>query len=384
MQEADPTSYRNTNVAPHPSVSPAISEGCCGALDIADVGRPDAPVERAVPEGPTAHLSVARLLLAGLEGVGGDGAALTYRAGGQVHMSGGDFTRVPTECLSRLWRLGLNTTDDPCLGVKTAGHWRFGRLQLMDYLVGNAATLAEAIGLMAQYSALLNTAPNEVRLTGGAGTPGTVTYQIRSGDPAVDAVASQYALAAVLLRASYVTGREIRPLHVGLTSAAPPRHRELADRFSARRIDFGAETTTMTLTPADLALSLPDADAQLGEVLRQHAAVMIAAQVSSPVQAVPWPWTDRLRQVIAAHLADGGLSLPAVARTLALSPRSLQRRLADEDTTWRDVVDRVRRDRASTLLAQGLSRKQVAARLGFGDARALRGALHRWRTDPGL
>jgi hypothetical protein len=220
MHESGPTSYRNTNTAPRPGIPPAVSGKYGAAPDTAGV-----PVERALPEGPTAHVSAARLLLAGLEGAGGDGAALAHRADVTVHMSGGDFARVPTEWLSRMWRLGLHTTGDPALGVKAAGHWRFGRLQLMDYLVGNAATLAEAIGLMEQYSALLNTAPNEIRLTGGAGGPGTVTYQIRSGDPAVDAVASQYALAAVLFRARYVTGREIRPLHVGLTSAAPPRHR---------------------------------------------------------------------------------------------------------------------------------------------------------------
>jgi len=340
------------------------------------------PHERALPQRPTAHVSALRLLLAGLEGTGGDGVALARRAGLPGRMPAGDSARVPTEFLSRLWRLGLGSTDDPCLGVKAAGHWRFGRLQLMDYLVGNALTLAEAIRLMEQYSALVNTAPNEIRLTGGAGRPGTVTYQIRSGDPEVDAVASQYALAAVLFRARYVAGREIRPLHIGLTSGAPVRHRELADLFGARRIDFDTETTTMTLAPADLSLPLPDADARLGAVLRQHAAGLIAAQASSPVRAVPSPWADRLGRVIAAQLAGGGLSLPAVARALALSPRSLQRRLAEEGTTWRGLVDGVRHDRAAALLAQGLSRKEVAARLGFGDTRALRGALRRWRTDP--
>jgi AraC-like DNA-binding protein len=371
------------------------------------------------PQGPTAHVSVLRLLAAGLEGLAGagpggarpvgagpgkpaglarpeelnrpeeldrpgDGAAPDRPADAAGRLPADDTVRVPTASLSRLWSLGLVATDDPCLGVKAAGRWRLGRLQLMDYLVANAPTLAEALRVMERYAALLNTAPNEIRLTGGAGSPGTVTYQIRSGDPEVDAVASQYALAAALFRARYVAGREIRPLHVGLTSAAPPRHRELADRFGARRIDFGAETTTMTLASADLSLPLPDADPRLGAVLRQHAAEVIAAQASAPAGAVPSPFTDRLRRVIAAHLADGGLSLPEVAGALALSPRSLQRRLAGEGTTWSDLVDEVRRERAAALLARGLSRTAVAARLGFADARALRGALHRWRAGPGL
>ncbi|MGW4571974.1 AraC family transcriptional regulator [Streptomyces tendae] len=325
--------------------------------------------------GPTAHVSALRLLAAGLEGAGGDGVALVRRAGfaGQATT---DDARVPTDRLSRLWRRGLGATDDPCLGVKAAGHWRFGRLRLMDYLVANAPTLADVFTVMEEYSALVNTAPNEIHLTGGTGSTGTVTYQIRSGDPDVDAMASQYALATVLFRARYVAGREIRPLHVGLTSDAPAHHRELAVRFGAQRLDFGADATTMTLASADLSLPLPDADARLGEILRQHAADVIATQ------ARPSLWTGRLRQVVTDQLAGGGLSLRTVARALALSPRSLQRRLAEEGTTWRDLVDTVRHDRATVLLARGMSRKEVAARLGFADTRALRAALRRWRTDP--
>jgi ParB-like chromosome segregation protein Spo0J len=46
--------------------------------------------------------------------------------------------------------------------------------------------------------------------------------------------------------------------------------------------------------------------------------------------------------------------------------------------TWRDLVDDVRRERAEALLARGLTRTEIARRLGFGDARALRAALRRW------
>ena len=175
----------------------------------------------------------------------------------------------------------------------------------------------------------------------------------------------------------HAVGREIRPLHLGLVSAAPRRYRELAGRFGAHRIDFGAESATMTLAPADLPLPLLDADAPLAAVLQEYAAAMIATQADTAA------WADQLRQVITAQLAGDGLSLPAAARQLAVSPRSLQRRLADEGTSWRELADEVRRDRAAVLLAHGRSRTAVAARLGFSDARALRGARRRWDAGPG-
>jgi AraC-like DNA-binding protein len=130
----------------------------------------------------------------------------------------------------------------------------------------------------------------------------------------------------------------------------------------------------MTLAPADLSRPLIDADAQLGAVLRERAARVIA-QAATPA------WAGRVRQVITAHLADEGLSLSAAGRQLALSPRSLQRRLEAEGTTWSETVDEVRRDRAAVLLAQGFSKTAVTARLGFSDASALRSALRRWGAD---
>ena len=42
--------------------------------------------------------------------------------------------------------------------------------------------------------------------------------------------------------------------------------------------------------------------------------------------------------------------------------------LYKEDTNWLELVDAVRRDRATVLLARGLSRTAVAARLGFSYA----------------
>lgn len=326
------------------------------------------------PAAPTAHVSVVRLVLTGLSGEDSDRWTLARLAGFPERVTAGNSARVPREDLTRLWRLGMARTGDPLLGVRAASQWRLGRLHLADYLFETSATLAEAFTTVPRYTALLNTADNEIRLTDGEDDTGTVTYQIRSGDPEVDALVSQFSLGVVLSRARHAAGRDVRPLSLALACAAPSRHRELAAWFGARRIEFGAERSAMTLASADLSLPLPGADAPLAAVLREHAAEVIAAETTAP------PAAGRLRQVVAEQLASGGPSLSAAARRLALSPRSLQRRLAEEGTTWRDLVDEVRRDRAAVLLAGGLSRTAAAARLGFSDARALRAAQRRWRS----
>src|SRR5947209_2025416 len=61
-------------------------------------------------------------------------------------------------------------------------------------------------------------------------------------------------------------------------------------------------------------------------------------ETQQQVDAVAQPaagWTERVREILFAQLERQGLSLQDVARMLAVSPRTLQRRLADEGTSWR-------------------------------------------------
>jgi AraC-like DNA-binding protein len=90
-------------------------------------------------------------------------------------------------------------------------------------------------------------------------------------------------------------------------------------------------------------------------------------------------WTDAVRGIVVEHLDQPELSLRVVARALAVSPRTLQRRLAEEGTSWRVILDTARRERASALLREGLTTELTAAQVGFAGSRALRRALARWR-----
>lgn len=62
-------------------------------------------------------------------------------------------------------------------------------------------------------------------------------------------------------------------------------------------------------------------------------------------------------------------SLPELADRLHLSPRTLDRHLKKEDTSFRELTKRARRERACGLLRDGrLSVTQVAYELGYSDA----------------
>lgn len=90
-------------------------------------------------------------------------------------------------------------------------------------------------------------------------------------------------------------------------------------------------------------------------------------------------WLADLRAALPGRLADRTASLSEVSTALTISPRTLQRRLAEAGTSWRDEVDAARRDLVMQLAGAGEVRKAIARKVGYSDTRVLRRALRRWK-----
>jgi AraC-like DNA-binding protein len=89
-------------------------------------------------------------------------------------------------------------------------------------------------------------------------------------------------------------------------------------------------------------------------------------------------WRKLARAIEAAGFCQP-VSLHQIARQLAMSPRTLQRRLRDEGITHRQVIALVRRNLALELLSKGAVKlDDVADRLGFCNAGAFHRAFKRW------
>lgn len=86
---------------------------------------------------------------------------------------------------------------------------------------------------------------------------------------------------------------------------------------------------------------------------------------------------EHARVMIAQRVADGA-PMPEVAAALGLSERSLRRRLAEADTSYRALLDEVRHALAEELLAAGLLVGDVALRLGYAEATSFILAHRRW------
>ena len=111
------------------------------------------------------------------------------------------------------------------------------------------------------------------------------------------------------------------------------------------------------------------------EMLREVALDYMRSHFSAPELQV----SARVRHLLARSLGSAPVDLAAIARQLRTHPRTLQRRLADEQTTFEDLLDDVRRAAAHRLITQtDLPLSQVTAMVSLAEQSALSRAARRW------
>lgn len=87
----------------------------------------------------------------------------------------------------------------------------------------------------------------------------------------------------------------------------------------------------------------------------------------------------QVRDHLARHVAQLP-GMPEVAAALALHPRTLRRRLADEGVDFASLAEEVRRAVAEELLlTTNLSLEEIASRLGYSEPSAFTRAFKRWQ-----
>lgn len=135
-------------------------------------------------------------------------------------------------------------------------------------------------------------------------------------------------------------------------------------------VSFSANRNAIILKRTDLNVPLTSYDKSLYAVfdalLRQKQAMMNEQATLR----------QQIRHLLLKEFRGQIPSVEIIASRLNVTPRTLQRKLSDEHTTFREISFQLRRELAGQLLASGTARKQqVADILGYADTDTLRRAL---------
>ncbi|WP_433564687.1 AraC family transcriptional regulator ligand-binding domain-containing protein [Nocardia sp. CA-151230] len=279
---------------------------------------------------------------------------------------------VSSRAYLRLWERAEFRQDAPEVGLRIASTYRIGRFGIFDYLFSTAATVAEGLAAVRRSGALMATTNHHYSSAWDTSdSEHTMVLEMIDGDGRGADLTIQAAYASTLARIRHASGASITPTRITLRQKPPRAMGAFVDAFGTAAIDFDAPFDSVTLRAGDLALPLRTADPVLAEIVRGHAESLSAPMLDKP------SWPEQVQRALREMLGGDDVSLNAVARCLTVSPRTLQRHLAESGTTWRRELDHARQTVARQA-AETTTKSSLARRLGYSDVRALRRAARRW------
>jgi AraC-like DNA-binding protein len=261
---------------------------------------------------------------------------------------------------------------DPFLGVHIAQRIRRGAYGLLEFSCRSAPTLGEALRRIVRYISLTN---ELVEVTLAEGREAVVEQQIRGQPLCVGRHGNEFFIAMLLTQARQLSGSRIVPLRVWFAHPAPRDLSALVELCGTERIAFDREKNGMALPRTLMATPLSTHDPALLELLDKQ------AEEALSLRASPSRFLGQVRQQVRDRLRDGIPSLEEAAGGLHMSPRTLQRRLADEGTSWQKLIDDVRQELARRWVGQR-PLGEIAFLLGYSELSAFLRAFKRWTGAP--
>lgn len=308
--------------------------------------------------------------------LGGDPDRLLERFGMSADLIADDDALVPITAHDLMLDTAAAELDCPDLGLRLAERQDLGILGPLALAIQASSTVAEALQCASRFMFVHSPALSIGIEPDPRGRRGVVALTYRK-----DLLESSYSAQGIELGVGlfHRMAQVLVGGRAGLRSVEFPHQplspvRRYTDYFGSD-VKFGRPVAALRVERRVLDQHFAHAN----EAIRAVAVRFLADNFPDPDSQV----AARVRRVLAESLA-GTPMIAHVARLLAVHPRTLQRQLAAEGTTFGELLDEVRRDAAHRLITTtDLSLGQVAALLGFTEQSTLSHSVRRWyATSP--
>ena len=267
----------------------------------------------------------------------------------------------------------------------------------MGFTALSAPTLGEALAVLAEYHATrIATFDAELPppLSSDEGQPGNrqaeaplrryrIVLHELTGDELYGRQVLEMAIMVLLSLVETIVGHPL--MHNVQVGFAYPESKSSADiaRLLGVECSFHAQTNEITMPSSWLQIASPLHDAETYRANLLKCREQLAALLS--IRRDPAQWVrQRLAQTFDAALVSPAqpVQLPGLAECAAalnMSPRTLLRRLALQDKTYKSLLEQIRKDYAANLLrTTHLTVAEIAAVLCYADTANFIRAFRRW------
>lgn len=281
--------------------------------------------------------------------------------------------KVSTRDFFGLWRALGEITRDPLLGVRIATGASPDQLDIASVGALHSATLGDAIATFGRYKRLV--CPEDIVVSRQPDGARVSFHWLRSED-APPSLLIDACVATLLVFAKYGAGVDLKPIRLELSR--PEQHREALESHFQCPITFDAWSDGLVLPNQALDLRFQTANRDLLDMLMPGLETELALR-TEPSQQDDLP--IRVRKILRTQMQGQRPTVDSVARALAMSSRSLQRRLSESGTTYQQLLDDVRKDTAENLLAHtDLESGEIAFLLGFEEVNSFIRAFGSWKS----
>jgi AraC-like DNA-binding protein len=327
------------------------------------------------PSDGTVSVLVLRAQLAGAAASGISVQTLAEQAGIAESALGGKEladpdTRVPARLVLKLWELVPQLTHNESFGLWLAELVQKAPLTPSAWFILSSPSLDAGLERACQFQRLLHDhAVSEL-----VRTPQETRYvhQVGHGVFRAPRHAIEFGLASFVLLVRRATGSLALPSRVTFQHARPANTEPHA-RLFGRNVEFEAPEDSIAFDRSVLDMPVLTADSALEELLLSHATKLLEHLPEDD------SFVRKVERVVAARIPQGAVDVEGVASALALSRRTLQRRLQEEGATFEAVVDDLRHQLAERYLRErALCVQETAFLLGYSDVSAFHRAFVRW------
>jgi AraC-like DNA-binding protein len=278
------------------------------------------------------------------------------------------YDRMPMSQLVTLYETAARMTKDRAFGLHVGARTSLRAFGIFGYVVMNSETVGLALERVTRYFPIW---------TDGA------SFSLRREESAVrliwqytdaSSVECRHDCEMTLLSAAKVSQlsvgvkpREVRFQH------SPPTDISEHKRLFRAPVYFRMPRNEVVFDNAALSAQVRHADIDLCDLLISCAEDILA--VALPKSDL----IDRIRVAMRQSLHDGDIGLAPLSRTLGIGTRTLQRKLTERGTSFRELLTKVRQELAEQNLRYlEMSIKEIAYLLGYSSPSEFHRAFRDW------
>jgi AraC-like DNA-binding protein len=279
--------------------------------------------------------------------------------------------RIPTAKLQILWRTAIETTGKPWLPLEAGAFVNPYTLGILSYLLMNTATLGMAIDKLCQYQDISCAGIRTVLERHG--TTCRLRLEVLDADIVQHACAVESELSVYLTVFKGLTGTSLVVQQADFAYTAPANPGEHERVFGTKNIVFNSSFHGITFAASELERPVLHANASLFPLFEKHATDTLNKLQNADTMSY------RIRQAILGLLKGDEPRLANIARTLGIGERTIQLKLQEEGTTFRELLDDVRKEMAIAHLRENKSSTtDIAFLLGFSEPSVFSRTFKKW------